>query len=151
MGEVRVRWWRRRSVGFALAWVVAAVLAVTVGVLAVSSVGASVRDRGPLGNEVPDVDQTEGASTPNPNAAVVGRTVEDEFGTFEVECRGVVAYGLAAVPADGWRVVSYEQGPDDDVDAVFAQGGRSIEIEVYCNQGRPVIGDREEKTLPDDD
>ena len=27
----------------------------------------------------------------------------------------------------------------------------SIEIEVYCNQGRPTVGDREVKTLPDDD
>jgi hypothetical protein len=142
---------RRRLAGYVLAWLVAAGIAVTVGVVAVSSVGASVRDRGPLGNVVPDVDQTEGASVPDPEATPVGRTVEDEFGTFRVECRGVVAYGLEAVPADGWRVVSYEEGPDDDVDAVFAKGDRSIEIEVYCNQGRPTIGDREVKTLPADD
>ena len=141
----------RRIFGYVLAWIVAAAVAITVGVVAVSSVGASVRDRGPLGNVVPDVDATEGASTPDPEATPVGRAVEDEFGTFEVECRGVVAYGLAAVPADGWRVVSYEEGPDDDVDAVFASGNRSIEVEVYCNQGRPTIGDREVKTLPEDD
>lgn len=141
----------RRILGYVLAWVVAAAAAVAVGVFAVTSVGASVRDRGPLGNDVPDVDQTEGVSVPDPDASPAGRTVEDEFGTFEVECRGAVAYGVAAVPADGWRVVSYEQGPDDDVDAVFARGGRSIEVEVYCNQGRPTIGDREVKTLPDDD
>jgi hypothetical protein len=142
---------RRRLAGYVLAWLVAAGIAITIGVVAVSSVGASVRDRGPLGNVVPDVDQTEGASTPDPEATPVGRTVEDEFGTFEVECRGVVAYGLKAVPADGWRVVSYEEGPDDDVDAVFASGNRSIEVEVYCNQGKPTIGDREVKTLPEDD
>jgi hypothetical protein len=142
---------RRRLAGYVLAWLVAAGVAVTVGVVAVSSVGASVRDRGPLGNVVPDVDRTEGAGTPDPGSTPVRRTVEDEFGTFEVECRGVVAYGLQAVPAEGWRVVSYEEGPDDDVDAVFASGDRSIEVEVYCNQGRPTIGDREVKTLPADD
>jgi hypothetical protein len=141
----------RRVLGYLLAWLAAAAVAVTVGVVAVSSVGASVRDRGPLGNDVPAPEASEGGSTPDPDAAVVGRTVEDVFGTFEVECRGAVAYGLAADPATGWRVVSYEQGPDDDVDAVFASGDRSVEVEVYCNQGRPVIGDREEKTLPDDD
>ena len=141
----------RRVLGYVVAWLLAAGVAVSVGVVAVSSVGASVRDRGPLGNVVPEPDAPEGGSTPDPDAAVVGRTVEDEFGTFEVECRGAVAFGLAARPAEGWRVVSYEQGPDDDVDAVFANGGRSIEVEVYCNQGRPVIGDREVKTLPDDD
>ncbi|WP_028644501.1 hypothetical protein [Nocardioides sp. URHA0020] len=141
---------RRRLGGYVLAWLVAAAVAVAVGVVAVSSVGASVRDRGPLGNDVPDVDATEGAATPEPSAAVVRRTVDGEFGSFAVECRGAVAYGRAAVPAAGWRVISYEQGPDDDVDAVFARGGRSVELEVYCNQGRPTIGDREVKTLPDD-
>ena len=134
-----------------LAWIVAAALAVTVGVVAVTSVGASVRDRGPLGNDVPAVEQTDGASTAAPSAARVSRTVEDEFGAFDVACRGATAYGVAVDPAAGWRVVSYEQGPDDDVDAVFARGDRSIEIEVYCNQGRPTIGDREVKTLPEDD
>ena len=77
--------------------------------------------------------------------------IEDDFGTFVVECRGVVAYGIETRTRDGWRTVSYEPGPDDDVDAVFAKQGRSIEIEVYCNQGRPTLGDRESKTLPDDD
>ena len=37
------------------------------------------------------------------------------------------------------------------MDAVFANRGRSIEIEVYCNQGRPTVSDLERKTLPDDD
>ena len=141
---------RKRVVGYAFAWLAAAAIAIAVGVIAVTSVGASVRDRGPLGNIVPD-DLTEGSSTPDPEATRVRRTIEDDFGTFGVECRGAVAYGIAAEPANGWRVVSYEQGPDDDVDAVFARGGRSIELEVYCNQGRPTIGDREVKTLPDDD
>ena len=137
-------------IGYALAWLAAAAIAITVGVIAVTSVGASVRDRGPLGNDVPD-DITEGSSTPDPTATTTRRTIDDGFGTFEVECRGAVAYGIAAEPANGWRVVSYERGPDDDVDAVFARGDRSIELEVYCNQGHPTIGDREVKTLPDDD
>jgi hypothetical protein len=140
---------RRRLTGYAVGWLAAAAVAVTIGVVAVSSVGASVRDRGPLGNDVPD-DLAEGTSTPEPSARSISHTIEDEFGSFEAACRGAVAYGLAAAPAAGWRVVSYEQGPDDDVDAVFARGDRSIELEVYCNRGRPTIGDREVKTLPDD-
>jgi hypothetical protein len=151
MGEVRVRWWRRRAVGFAVAWVVAAALAVTVGVLAVSSVGASMRGRGPLGNDVVRTADPEGSSRPEPGATRVRDEIEDVFGTFVVECRGVVAYGVSTQTRDGWRTVSYEPGPDDDVDAVFARRGRSVELEVYCNQGRPTIGDRESKTLPDDD
>ena len=141
----------RRWIGYAAAWLVAAGLAVTVGVLAVSSVGASVRDRGPLGNEVQRIESIEGSAEPKPGATREQRTIEDEFGSFDVECRGAVAYGLAVDTAPGWRAVSYEPGPDDDVDAVFANRGRSIEIEVYCNQGRPTVSDLERKTLPDDD
>ncbi|MFT4010506.1 MAG: hypothetical protein QM655_10745 [Nocardioidaceae bacterium] len=140
-----------RMVGYALAWLAAAVVAVTIGIVAVSSVGASVRDRGPLGTSVPDAAETEGVSAPEPDASRVRRGIHGEFGTFEVECRGVVAYGLGTSTEDGWRTVSFERGPDDDVDAVFARGRRSIELEVYCNQGRPTIGDQEVKTLLDDD
>lgn len=138
---------RTRLLGYLAVWIAAAIAAVAVGVVAVSSVGASVRDRGPLGNAVPSADATEGAGPPSPYGASVTRTIHDDFGTFEVECRGVVAYGLATTTVDGWRTVSFERGPDDDVDAVFLRADRSIELEVYCNQGQPTIGDREVKTL----
>lgn len=141
----------RRTIGYAAAWLVAAVVAVSVGVLAVTSVGASVRDRGPLGNEIQRVESQEGTASPLPGAKRVKRAVTEEFGTFEVECRGAVAYGLSTTTNPGWRTVSYEPGPDDDVDAVFSSGSDSIEIEVYCNQGRPTISDLERKTLSDDD
>lgn len=141
----------RRWIGYAAAWLVAAVVAVTVGVLAVTSVGASVRDRGPLGNETQRDELQEGSATPRPDATRVQRTIEDDFGSFEVECRGAVAYGLDTTTNPGWRTVSFEPGPDDDVDAVFARQGDSIEIEVYCDQGRPTVSDLERKTLPDDD
>lgn len=140
---------RRRWIGYVAAWLVAAAVAVTVGVLAVSSVGASVRDRGPLGNEVQRVETIEGSATPRADAQRVRRSIEDAFGTFEVECRGAVAYGLSTDTAPGWRTVSYEPGPDDDVDAVFARDGDSIEVEVFCDQGRPTVSDLERKTLPD--
>jgi len=47
--------------------------------------------------------------------------------------------------------VSYEPGPDDDVDAVFANRGRSIELEVCCTRGEPTISEIERNTLPDGD
>jgi hypothetical protein len=142
--------WRSRQLGYGVAWVAAAAVAVTIGLVAVSTVGASVRDRGPLGNEVQrGADQTEGRSVPDSDASRIARTIEGAFGEFEVECRGVVAYGLSADTRGGWRTVSYEPGPDDDVDAVFAHSDRSIELEVYCNQGRPTIAEREYNTLPD--
>ncbi len=95
------------------------------------------------------VESIEGSATPRPDAERIRRSIVDEFGTFEVECRGVVVYGLSTDTAPGWRTVSYEPGPDDDVDAVFARAGDSIEVDVFCDQGRPTISDLERKTLPD--
>jgi len=135
-----------------VAWVVAATVAVSVGIAAVSTVGASIRGRGPLGKEpMPDVREGDRVPSPDPRAAMRRDTVDGEFGVFRVGCRGVVAYGLAAEPAAGWRIVSFEEGPDDDVDAVFGSRDRSVEIEVFCNQGVPTVGDLERNTLPDDD
>jgi hypothetical protein len=138
-----------RPVVLVLGWLAAATVAVTVGVLAVSQLGASLQQRGPVGSDTRRfAEQAEGTSRPDPDAARVARTISGAFGEFEVACRGAVAYGEATTTRDGWQVVSYEEGPDDDVDAIFARRARSIEIEVYCNQGRPTIGDREVKTLP---
>lgn len=141
-----------KPLGYAVAWLAATALAVVVGVVAVSTVGASLQGRGPLGTAVPaGVD----AAPPqvDPDAPVVRKAVRGEYGAFVVECRGVAAYGVAARPdrPAGWRVVSYEQGPDDDVDAVFSDGRRSFDLEVFCNRGTPTVAEVEENTLPDAD
>jgi hypothetical protein len=143
-----------RTLGYVVAWVVAAAVAVTVGVLAVTGVGASVRDRGPLTAEAQVREayvDTEGELVADPGARRVSAEFPGDWGTFAVTCQGAVAFGDAATPARGWTVVSYEPGPDDDVDAVFASGSRSVELEVYCNGGRPTLSEREDKTLPEDD
>ena len=142
----------RRVLGLALGWLLAAALAVTVGVVAVTQVGASLRGRGPLGNEVVRGELQEQSAEVDPSLPQVERTIRDEFGELDVACQGLYAVGLDARPdrEAGWRVVSYETGPDDDVDAVFANRDRSIELEVYCNRGEPTIGDIERNTLPSD-
>ena len=142
----------RKRTGLALAWVVVTTLAVAVGLVAVSTVGAQVRGRGPLGNEVIRTSQLEGTASPDPDDASVTREVAGEWGVFVVRCQGVVAFGEEVRPARaaGWRVVSYERGPDDDVDAVFSNGRRSFDLEVFCNRGEPTVAEVEENTLPDD-
>ena len=140
----------RRVLGLSLGWLLAAALAVAVGVVAVTQVGASLRGRGPLGNEVVRSELQERSVEVDPSLPVVERTIRDEFGEIDVACQGLYALGLDARPdrAAGWRVVSYETGPDDDVDAVFAKRDRSIEIEVFCNLGEPTLGEVERTTLP---
>jgi hypothetical protein len=142
---------RRRLVGYAVAWSVAASVAVTVGVVSVTTMGDTIRDRGPLGNEVARLAELEeGEARPDPGDPRVTQRIEGEYGSFVVACQGAVALGVAADGAAGWRVVSYEPGPDDDVDAVFSNRRRSVELEVFCNRGQPTLAEIERKTLPED-
>jgi hypothetical protein len=145
----------RQRVGFAVAWVVAAVLAMAVGVAAVTGLGDQIRDRGPLGNQdllrTADLEQ-EGRASPDPDDPRIEKTFASDFGEFVVACQGKYAIGVEARPntTAGWRTVSYEPGPDDDIDAVFANRRRSQELEIYCNLGRPVLSEIENNTIPDD-
>ncbi len=146
----------RKKWAWAAAWVAAVAVLVTIGVVTVSNVGASIRGRGPLGNEViRNAELVEGSVRPSDvptGMARVEKEIVKEFGTFLVACEGVYAFGVEVHPdaAAGWRVVSFEPGPDDDVDAVFSNGARSIEIEVFCNRGQPTVSDLEFNELPDD-
>jgi len=147
---------RRRTLGYVAGWCLAALLAVSVGLVAVSSVGASIRGRGPLGdNEAIRQAELNREAAPSPGPADDPRRAEitDEFGGFVVECRGVTAYGIEARPdtAGGWDIVGFERGPDDDVDAVFANQRRSIDVEVFCNRGEPTVAEIERHELPEDD
>lgn len=131
-------------------WIAVAVVAVTVGVLAVTRVGAALSDRGPIGIVADRGTVQDGPATPDPEATVVQRTFVEEFGEIDVSCQGAFASGVDARPAPGWRTVSFETAADEDIDAVFAEGERSIEIEVFCNRGEPTISEIERNTLPDD-
>jgi hypothetical protein len=145
----------RHAVAWVLGWVLAAAASVAVGVVVVDRLGADNRDRGPIGDNelIRQAQLTEGSATPNPDAEVVRRSIDEEFGSFVVECRGSYASGVAAEPdeAAGWRVVSFERGPGDDVEAVFAQARRSIEVEVFCNRGEPTVAEIERHELRAED
>ncbi len=58
--------------------------------------------------------------------------------------------GVRPDKAAGWRIVSWEKCPDDDVDAVFSDGRNSVDLEVFCNRGRPTLAEPERNTLGDD-
>jgi hypothetical protein len=129
--------------GLVAVWIAVAAVAVTVGVLAVTRVGATLSDRGPLGNEEARNDLREGRATPDQDQALVERTFAEEFGEIDVACQGAFARGLEARPAAGWRTIKFETAPDDDIDGVFANGSRSMEIEVFCNRGEPTVSEIE--------
>lgn len=133
-------------------WAATTAVAVLVGVFAVSTVGATIRDRGPVGDEVLRDAVVEPAAVPSPSGPRVRDEIAGEWGAFDVECRDTWAYGVGVRPdeAAGWRVVSWEKGPDDDVDAVFSNGRSSVDLEVFCNRGRPTLAELERNTLGED-
>lgn len=135
--------------GYLAAWLGAAAVAVTVGLVAVTGVGASVRDRGPLAAE--SGPSASGGVSPDPAAKRREDVFKGDYGTVTVACQGALAFGVRAEPAAGWRTVLLDTEPDDDVEAVLASGRRSIEIEFYCNAGRPTISDLEDQTVVQDD
>lgn len=142
--------WRRPTL-FAAGWLIAVALAVAVGVLTVTLLAASMKDRGPIGT----VSEGDPAGVPPSRLSPAPRTTvteifQEEFGEFEVACEGVSASTVAVRPAPGWHEVSHETGPDDDVDAVFADGARKAEITVFCNRGRPTLDEVEVDTLGSD-
>jgi hypothetical protein len=142
---------RRRRAGYVAVWLVAAAVAITVGILAVEVAGAGLRDRGPVGSS--DLVGRDDPSdlTPDPDDPTYTDTIVGEYGEFDVECQGVVIRGSEPRTAPGWRVVTYETGPDDDVDATFESADSIIEIEIYCNGGRPALAEQEIGTRPGTD
>jgi hypothetical protein len=142
-----------RSLTQVVVWSVAVVVAIAVGLGAVDLVGASVAGRGPLGGEVDRrADGNNEVAQVDRNATPVRKTFTGDWGSFAVACKGVYAVGEQAVAnrQRGWQVFSYEPGPDDDVDAIFTNGRRSVELEVFCNGGSPTIAEMERKRLVED-
>ena len=133
-------------------WAATTAVAVLVGVFAVSTVGATIRDRGPIGDDVLRDTVADSTSVPAPRGPRVRDEIAGEWGAFDVECRDTWAYGVGVRPdrEAGWRIVSWEKGPDDDVDAVFSDGQNSVDLEVFCNRGRPTLAELERNTLGDD-
>ena len=133
-------------------WAATTAVAVLVGVFAVSTVGATFRDRGPIGDDVMRDTVADSTSVPAPRGPRVRDEIAGEWGAFDVECRDTWAYGVGVRPdrEAGWRIVSWEKGPDDDVDAVFSDGQNSVDLEVFCNRGRPTLAELERNTLGDD-
>lgn len=134
-------------------WLGAVAVATGIALAAIGAVGDAARGRGPIGAEVTPLQDSD----PDPEeipSDLPGRTrdIKGEYGTFRVSCEGPYAAGVRveANKAAGWSVLSYEKGPDDDVDAVFSDGTNSVDLEVYCNRGRPTLAELERNTLGSD-
>jgi hypothetical protein len=140
-----------------LTWLVAVVLATWFGLIAVNAVGSAARDRGPLGEAVSLAGSESDPASSGPvgihiDDPVVRRTLSGEYGTFDVGCQGPYATGENAVAAtdDGWRLVRFEPGPDDDVEAIFTNDVEFVELEVFCDGGVPTVAELDRSVITDD-
>lgn len=136
----------RKAALYAVAWLAAVGVATAIGIASVEAVGDAARGRGPLGPVVEPRQEINASEVPSVRLQAlpeVTEAVRGEYGAFVVSCRGPYAIGGRVEPAEGWRAISFERGPDDDVDALFAKGDGSLEVEVFCNRGRPTLADIE--------
>ena len=144
----------RSRVIYVVTWALAVAVATAVGLAAVGMVGDAVRGRGPLGGEVQPADAAPQGSEqdprPDPDAELISREISGDFGTFMVSCQGLhaIVHEVRADAAAGWRVVRFEPGPDDEVDAVFSNRRSLVDIEVFCNGGQPTVAETEKSRLP---
>lgn len=137
----------KRAVLYSLIWLAAVTVATGIALAAVRTVEAA-HGRGPLGPEVERIREIRPSPIPTEGTEALPKVTEEvrgRYGTFVVSCLGPYAVGEAVRPAQdaGWRAISFEPGPDDDVDAVFVKASLSLEVEVFCDQGRPTIADIE--------
>jgi hypothetical protein len=144
----------RRSIAV-LGWLAAVVVATLAGLGAIRLVGddltgtnAGVRSQAEVARELA---AATGAPTTRPTATGPTPTPADDArrGTFAVRggsavarCAGDLVTLESWSPAQDYRVVDVDQGPDDDAEVKFQGPGGHFEIKVECHGGRPVqVGD----------
>jgi hypothetical protein len=129
-----------------MAWVLGATVAVSVGLVALSFIGAGLSDpavqplspRGP--GEPPAASSTpdsgvSGLATSSPAAASADQTLASRGGTVIAACRPTGAYLVGWSPAPGYRATDVARGPGEVAKLKFVGDGREIEVSVRCVDG----------------
>jgi hypothetical protein len=163
----------RRALLVAAGWLGAAVLAVLVGLGAISVIGNGLTSGSTPALSAADVDrqlreQTPTTSAPAPAGTEPAGTEPTEStgptgtmppaeteptadstrgGTVVARCVGTRAEIVAMSPAQGFAVHEKDQGPQDDAEGEFrgsADDRDRVKISVTCADGRPSVSARSE-------
>jgi hypothetical protein len=163
----------RRALLVAAGWLGAAVLAVLVGLGAISVIGNGLTSGSTPALSAADVDrqlreQTPTTSAPAPTGTEPTGTEPTEStgptgtmppaeteptadstrgGTVVARCVGTRAEIVAMSPAQGFAVHEKDQGPQDDAEGEFrgsADDRDRVKISVTCADGRPSVSARSE-------
>ncbi|HEV7899509.1 MAG TPA: hypothetical protein VGP31_16880 [Planosporangium sp.] len=144
----------RRLVASVLAWIVGAVAAVGVGVLALSLIGDGLTSRTvqPL---TPDVVAREvsaasarpsptalpsrapAGQSPTPTAAGTEKLVFSPGGTAIARCSGGQVYLVSWSPEQGFRAKDVYRGPAPQASVKFESGDAKVILAVRCVGGEP--------------
>lgn len=147
----------RRIVASVLAWVVGAIAAVGVGILALSllSDGLTGRAVQPIGanpaaqdSGAAAVQPSDQPSSPDPAsspapmrsglaAAGPDRTLTSPGGLAVARCVDGQAFLVSWSPAQGYRVEEVARGPDSEAKVVFRAGTDEVHLSVRCVGGVP--------------
>ncbi|MEN3305602.1 MAG: hypothetical protein V7603_1804 [Micromonosporaceae bacterium] len=138
----------RRTLASLAAWTVGAVVAISVGVLALSAIGDGWASGRPPRAQQADSSQQVGAHPPtpappsrptsSPRAGPV-RTVAGRGGTVEAQCTGASVYLRSWSPDQGYQVDDVHRGPARVVSVKFSVPGRESTLRVRCVQGVPQV------------
>jgi hypothetical protein len=162
----------RRALLVAAGWLGAAVLAVLVGLGAISVIGNGLTSGSTPALSAADVDrqlreQTPTTSAPAPTGTEPAGTeptgteptgtmppaeteptaASTRGGTVVARCVGTQAEIVAMSPAQGFAVHEKDQGPQDDAEGEFrgsADDRDRVKISVTCADGRPSVSARSE-------
>lgn len=142
----------------AAGWLGAAVLAVLVGLGAISVIGNGLTSGSTPALSAADVDRQlseapppPSGSAPAPAGTVPGQTEPTaqgtRGGTVVARCVGTQAEIVAMSPAQGFAVHEREQGPQDEAEGEFrgsADDHDRVKITVTCADGLPSVSARSE-------
>ncbi len=141
-------------------WFAAAILAVLVGLVAVSVIGdglttpstravseADVLRR--LADEpsaAPPSAASPSAVTATGPASAAPRSFTTRGGGVIARCAGGRAVIVSMAPAQGWSVHDRDRGPQDEAEGEFRSGdGRDrVEVEIRCDRTVPVLAARDD-------
>ena len=120
-------------------------MAVSVGLTALSSIGAGLSDQalqpltptrpGQPTGAPPSSTEGGGAGASSPPAAPTDQTLSTSGGTVIATCRPEGAYLVGWSPAPGYRAEDVVRGPREVAKLKFTGNGREIEVSVRCVGG----------------
>lgn len=142
---------RQRGIAVAAAWVLAAVVATTLGLLAVGAIGDGLAGTATRPLSPAEVDARlaaarasapPAAAAPAPSGTAAAQVVATAGGTVAVRCVDGRAQVVAATPAQGFRVDDPGEKPDE---VTFESETLDVEVRLGCVDGAPVAQVREDR------